>query len=320
MKDHLGNVRVVFNELGSTLQKTDYYPFGLEIDRNSPIQTQAVRNGINRYLFNGKELQSETGYLDFGARTYDPSIGRMTTVDRFTEKYANVSGYQYALNNPVINIDVNGDSAWKITNQWNAAFMKQFTKELASYIQKYEARKDKCTCDDLGLSVAMDFAKDNQLPFQWETESKSFDAASAEYSDFSTFSHDVKATSGAPDFQNGKNTVSVNPKDANTGSMLLNVKQSTGRAHHVQMIMGRSNDGNSLLIKQGNFTDILPAQRVWGSGDPSSMRYLGTSIQTGTYNRQTDTWRNISRGSTTFNFSKQERLIYKAFNFANWNK
>jgi len=318
LTDHLGNVRIVFNEKGDIVQNTEYYPFGLTIAKDG--KTLPERNSINRFLFNGKELKPETGYLDFGARTYDPSIGRMTTADRFTEKYANISGYQYALNNPVTNIDVNGDSAWKITNQWNMAFMKKFANELTFYIQKYEARKDKCTCDDLGLSAAMDFSKDNQLPFQWETESRSFDAASDEYSDYSTFSHDVKATSGAPDFQNSENTVSVNPKDANTGSILLNVKQSTGRAHHVQMIMGRSNDGNSLLIKQGNFTNILPAQRIWGSDDPSSIRYLGTTIQTGTYNRRTDTYRNISRRTITSNFSKQERLIYKAFNFINWNK
>jgi RHS repeat-associated protein len=317
LKDHLGNVRVVFNAKGETLQRTDYYPFGLEIDKNNPIQPQNARNGINRYLYNGKEFQVGTGYLDFGARMYDPLIGRMTTVDRFTEKYVNVSGFQFALNNPISNIDVNGDSAWKITNQWNSSFIKQFAKELPSYIQKFAAGKDKYTCDDLGLSVAMEFAKDNQLPFHWETESKSFDAASEEYSDFSTFSHDVKATSGAPDFQNSENTVSVNPKDANTGSILLNAMKSNGRAHHVQMVMGRSNDGNSLLIKQGNFNSL---GRILGSDDPSSMRYLGIGIQTGTYNQKTDTWRNITNGTAKKNFSSEERLIYKAYNFINWNK
>ncbi|HEY1201774.1 MAG TPA: hypothetical protein VGE79_12365, partial [Niastella sp.] len=35
--------------------------------------------------------------------------------DRYTEKYASFSGYQYALNNPVINIDINGDSTWTTT-------------------------------------------------------------------------------------------------------------------------------------------------------------------------------------------------------------
>jgi RHS repeat-associated protein len=293
LKDHLGNVRVVFDEKGQVLQKTDYYPFGLSINRDGALPK--VQNWVNKYLYNEKELQAGSGYLDFGARMYMPEVGRMSTVDRFAAKYGDVSAYQFGLNNPISNIDINGDSAWKITNEWNSTFIKKFADDLPAYIQKYTARKDKFTCDNLGLSVIMDFSKDNQLPFQWETESKSFDAASSEYSDYNTFSHDVKATSGAPDFQNKENTVGVNASDADRGSILLNAKASNGRAHHVQMIMGKSNDGSTLLIKQGNFTSFLPAQRIWGTGDPSSMRYLGTSIQTGTYNRQTDTWRNITK-------------------------
>ncbi len=315
LKDHLGNVRVVFDEFGQVLQRTDYYPFGLSINRDGALPK--VQNWVNRYLYNEKELQVGSGYLDFGARMYMPEVGRMSTVDRYAAKYGNVSGYQFGLNSPISNIDVNGDSAWKITNEWNSTFIKKFSDDLPAYIQKYTARKDKCTCDDLGLSVIMDFSKDNQLPFQWETESKSFDAASSEYSDYDTFSHDVKATSGAPDFQNKENTVSVNAIDANRGSILLNTRESNGRAHHVQMVMGRSSDGKSLLIKQGNFNNL---GRIIGSGDPHSLRYLGVPIQTGVYNQKTDVWRNISNGSASNNFSSKERLIYRAFNFNNWNR
>lgn len=44
-------------------------------------------------------------------------IGRFNVVDRFAEKYADFSQYQYAANNPISNIDVNGDSTWTTTNQ-----------------------------------------------------------------------------------------------------------------------------------------------------------------------------------------------------------
>ena len=47
---------------------------------------------------------------DYGARYYDPAIGRFTTIDRFAEKYTSMNGYQYAANNPIHTIDVNGDS------------------------------------------------------------------------------------------------------------------------------------------------------------------------------------------------------------------
>jgi uncharacterized protein RhaS with RHS repeats len=43
-------------------------------------------------------------------RFYDPALGRFTTQDRFSEKYYDFSPYQYAANNPLLFIDVNGDS------------------------------------------------------------------------------------------------------------------------------------------------------------------------------------------------------------------
>lgn len=244
-----------------------------------------------------------------------PEIGRMGTVDRFANKYANASTFQFALGNPLLNIDVNGDSAWKISNQWSNGFIEKFNKALPEYIQKYTAGGSKYTCDDLALSLIMNFAKDNGLPFQWKTEAKNFDAASDEYRDYESFSHDVKSMSGAPDFQNDVNTLAANSETANAGGILLNARQGSARAHHVQMIMRRSDDGTSLLIKQGNFNGL---GRYLGSDDPNSMRYLGTRIQTGSLNQKTDTWENISNGSERGRFSSSERLIYRVFNFLNW--
>ena len=49
-------------------------------------------------------------WYDYGARFYDPQIGRFTTQDAFAEKYSSMTPFQYAANNPVLMIDVNGDS------------------------------------------------------------------------------------------------------------------------------------------------------------------------------------------------------------------
>lgn len=108
LKDHLGNVRLVFDEKGQTLQRTDYYPFGLEIDRNNPAQQLKVRNGYNRYLYNNKELQVGIGYLDYGARMYMPEIGRWGVVDPMAEKGRPWSPYGYAFDNPVRFVDPDG--------------------------------------------------------------------------------------------------------------------------------------------------------------------------------------------------------------------
>jgi len=53
--------------------------------------------------------------LDYGARFYGPVIGRFNVIDRFAEKYVSITPYQYAANNPVVNIDINGDSTWTTT-------------------------------------------------------------------------------------------------------------------------------------------------------------------------------------------------------------
>jgi RHS repeat-associated protein len=68
--------------------------------------------GKNQFLYNGKELVEgfELGWYDYGARYYAPDLGRFFTQDRFAEKYAGFSPYHYAANNPVLYIDVNGDS------------------------------------------------------------------------------------------------------------------------------------------------------------------------------------------------------------------
>jgi RHS repeat-associated protein len=108
LKDHLGNVRVVFNEFGQVLQRTDYYPFGLEIDRNIPIQTTVARNAVNRYLFNGIERQPETGIYQARFRGLDPTIGRWMQVDPKPDQ--SMSPYTAMNNNPLRFSDPLGDT------------------------------------------------------------------------------------------------------------------------------------------------------------------------------------------------------------------
>jgi hypothetical protein len=49
-------------------------------------------------------------WLSYGQREYDATLGRFFAIDRFADKYFDLSPYHYCAGNPVRFIDVNGDS------------------------------------------------------------------------------------------------------------------------------------------------------------------------------------------------------------------
>jgi RHS repeat-associated protein len=100
LTDHLGNNRVTFDQTNGKVGEDDYYPFGLNAKR--------LTNAGNKYLYNKKELQEELTEYDYGARFYDPVIGRWNTPDPMAEKYRRWTPYNYALNNPIRFIDPDG--------------------------------------------------------------------------------------------------------------------------------------------------------------------------------------------------------------------
>ncbi len=134
LTDHLGNVRVSYawDDVNSKLKTVDedhYYPFGLQHKGyNKPPKDIAggdfgeVEIGIGigstsgsanyKYRYNGKELQEELNLniYDYGARNYDPAIGRFFNIDRFAEKYTTTTPYHYTKNNPIYFVDFKGDS------------------------------------------------------------------------------------------------------------------------------------------------------------------------------------------------------------------
>jgi len=109
LKDHLGNTRVMLDQNGTVLESSDYYPFGLQVARAG----HTVPSPENRYKYNGKELQTELGLMqyDYGARFYDPVIGRWNVVDPLAEKMRRFSPYVYGNNNPIRFIDPDGMEA-----------------------------------------------------------------------------------------------------------------------------------------------------------------------------------------------------------------
>ena len=100
--DHLGSVRAVRNALtGAVVSRSDYEPYGAHTTLSGTPQ---------RYRYNGKEDQSFAGkpYLDYGARQYDPAIGRWMVPDPLAEKSYYLSPYGFCAGNSINIIDPKG--------------------------------------------------------------------------------------------------------------------------------------------------------------------------------------------------------------------
>ena len=64
------------------------------------------------YGYNGKEkddeIKGEANSLDYGARIYDPRVGRWMSTDFLESKYPSMSAYNYVANAPRMAIDPDG--------------------------------------------------------------------------------------------------------------------------------------------------------------------------------------------------------------------
>ncbi len=86
---------------------TDYYPFGM------PMPGRSFNSGDYRFGFNGKEKVDEISgsgnSYDFGARIYDPRLGKWLSTDPLQAKYPALSPYSFCVNNPIYYVDPDGN-------------------------------------------------------------------------------------------------------------------------------------------------------------------------------------------------------------------
>ena len=122
LKDHLGNVRAIIsdcknpetanlytaNNTAEILNINNYYSFGMPMHRRN--YTSGA--GSYRFGYNGKEQDDEVkgggAQYDYGFRIYDSRLGRFLSVDPLTASYPWYTPYQFAGNNPIKYIDLDG--------------------------------------------------------------------------------------------------------------------------------------------------------------------------------------------------------------------
>ena len=126
--DHLGNIRLSYGFDTATgslkiLEESNYYPFGLKHMNYNISQKTYIKNGMGsiinscptcpqeyRYKYNSKEWQEELGLnmYDYGARNFDPALGRWMNIDPLAENSRRWTPYNYAYNNPMYFVDPDG--------------------------------------------------------------------------------------------------------------------------------------------------------------------------------------------------------------------
>jgi len=98
--DHLGSVRMVINaSSGAVVQSINYDEFGIETSNTNP--------GFQPFGYAGGLYDASTGFVRFGARDYDPSVGRWTAKDPIRFK-GGINFYVYAANNAMNRVDPSG--------------------------------------------------------------------------------------------------------------------------------------------------------------------------------------------------------------------
>lgn len=108
-------VEVYFDDIVMThtksniIQYNEYYPFGMQT-ANSWTRENVTGNN---FLYNGAtELNPVSAVYDLYFRNYDPALARMNAVDPMASKYASLTPYNYAFNDPVFWNDPSGDDPW----------------------------------------------------------------------------------------------------------------------------------------------------------------------------------------------------------------
>jgi len=130
VRDHLGNNRIVADTDARVVQSNQYYPFGLEYP-------DEIGKDKQPYKYNGKELDSNhnLNLYDYLARSYNPAVPRFLSPDPKAENYPWYSPYIYVANNPLLNIDPDGEDYWS-TN--DPALIKQFLNSVGRGAKYYD--------------------------------------------------------------------------------------------------------------------------------------------------------------------------------------
>jgi RHS repeat-associated protein len=328
-------LRVYGTEKATIIQENHYEPFGMTLRGLDYVLNPAQKN---QFLFGGKELTEDLsleGY-DFVNRGYDPQRGTFNQIDPLADKMRRWTPYHYCFNNPLRFIDPDGmkpqdlpSQPWEVKNSWNEEYIDKYRSYVADKVADYIKDDKKFSCEDLSLSLIIDFAKENNLPFNITNGSGTYDVSNYQ-GNFDDFKNDILTTTGASDVQN--NTVDVKTGEAKAGDIVLLDQDGNNKSDHVQVItktyQPENTDTQFNYIQQGNQRTLFEGSSITiGSGNPRgdtkmgiSRDYTGTTVSGGVWRTEGGQFQWL-RSDLTGN-RKPDKLnpTIKSWNFNGFNK
>jgi RHS repeat-associated protein len=157
-KDALGSTALVLDEGGNFVSRAKYDAFGSE---ESTYSVPGFEENTRR--FTGKEMDVESGLQYFGARYYDPFVGRWTGKDPKKGKTVepqSLNRYIYVHNNPLINIDPDGRDV-KNNTKGTDVFVKPGADGIIYQVKpgaEYKGKNDGVIVGDTILKTTVDQA------------------------------------------------------------------------------------------------------------------------------------------------------------------
>jgi RHS repeat-associated protein len=101
LTDHLGTTRDVIDNVGAVVNHVLVDAYGNVLSQTNPAAG-------TRYVFTGRELDTETGLYYYRARYYDPTTGRFLSEDPSRLAAGDLNLLRYVGNSPVMVLDPTG--------------------------------------------------------------------------------------------------------------------------------------------------------------------------------------------------------------------
>jgi RHS repeat-associated protein len=114
-RDHLGSIVLITNETGAAVEKRVFDAWGNIVKLTDGSGNVLTTFGIIDRGFTGHEHLLSVGLIHMNGRLYDPKLHRFLSPDNFVQdpfNTQNFNRYAYAMNNPLMYTDENGEFLW----------------------------------------------------------------------------------------------------------------------------------------------------------------------------------------------------------------